>query len=46
MIVDEGRAHWSCDTAGQLRGIRYRLCVPKIKFCGIGDEGHQEFGVT
>jgi len=22
------------------------LCVPKIRFCNIGDEGHRELGVT
>ena len=25
---------------------RYGLCVPKIRFCNIGGEGHREFGVT
>ena len=34
-----------CDTviAGLALG---GLCVPKIRFCNIGDEGHRELGVT
>jgi hypothetical protein len=23
-----------------------QLCVPKIRFCNIGGEGHRELGVT
>ena len=26
--------------------VRHGLCVPKIRFCNIGGEGHQELGMT
>ncbi len=47
-----------CLVKGQMDGIGTRprlraeardkqpLCVPKIKFCNIGGEGHRELGVT
>jgi hypothetical protein len=28
------------------RAPKRPLCVPKIRFCNIGDEGHRELGVT
>jgi cysteine desulfurase len=46
--------HWAATTAktaletarGQVAALLSCLCVPKIRFCNIGGEGHRELGMT